>query len=41
LTAARDTAAVFVGQEQAAAMVSARPLAIVNNERVEVAPVFI
>lgn len=41
LTAARDAAAVIVGQEQAAAMVSSRPLAVVHNKRVEVAPVFI
>ncbi|MCL4298222.1 MAG: hypothetical protein KJ077_20970 [Anaerolineae bacterium] len=41
LAAARDAAAVIVGQEQAEAMVGARPLAIVKNEAVEVAPVFI
>lgn len=41
LAAARDAAAVIVGQEQAAAMVSVRPMAIVNNEPVVVAPVFI
>lgn len=41
LAAARDAAAVIVGQEQAAAMVSARPMAVVNNEPMAVAPVFI
>jgi protein-tyrosine phosphatase len=41
LAAARDAAAVIVGQEQAAAMVSARPMMILHNEQVEVAPVFI
>jgi len=41
LTAARDAAAVIVGLEQANAMVSARPIAIVKNESMIIAPVFI
>jgi protein-tyrosine phosphatase len=41
LTAARDVAAVIVGLEEATAMVSARPMAVVNNEPTTVAPVFI
>jgi protein-tyrosine phosphatase len=41
LTAARDVAAVIVGLEEATAMVSARPMAVVNNELMAVAPVFI
>ncbi|MCK6629705.1 MAG: capsular biosynthesis protein [Anaerolineae bacterium] len=41
LTAARDAAAAIVGLEQATAMVSARPLAIVKNEPIVIAPVFI
>lgn len=41
LTAARDAAAVIVGLEQANAMVSARPKAIVKNESMIIAPVFI
>jgi protein-tyrosine phosphatase len=41
LAAARDVAAVIVGLEEATAMVSARPMAVVNNESMAVAPVFI
>jgi protein-tyrosine phosphatase len=41
LAAARDVAAVIVGLEEATAMVSARPVAVVNNEPITVAPVFI
>jgi protein-tyrosine phosphatase len=41
LTAARDAAAKIVGPEEASAMVSARPMAVVNNQPMAVAPVFI
>ncbi len=41
LTAARDVAAGIVGQEQAEAMVTTRPLAVVKNEPIVIAPVFI
>jgi protein-tyrosine phosphatase len=41
LTAARDAAALIVGSEQAKAMVSARPLAIVNNKPIVIEPVLI
>jgi protein-tyrosine phosphatase len=41
LAAARDAAALIVGSEQASAMVSARPMAIVKNEPMAIAPVFI
>jgi protein-tyrosine phosphatase len=41
LSAARDAAAAIVGLDQATAMVSTRPMAIVNNEPITVAPVFI
>lgn len=41
LAAARDLAAVIVGLEEATAMVSSRPMAVVNNELMAIAPVFI
>jgi protein-tyrosine phosphatase len=41
LAAARDAAASIVGPEQAKAMVSTRPMAIVNNEPMAIEPVFI
>lgn len=41
LTAARDAAALIVGPQQAHAMVSTRPMAIVNNQPIIIEPVFI
>ena len=41
LAAARDAAAVIAGEEQARAMVSTRPMAVVKNEPMMITPVFI
>lgn len=41
LAAARDAAAAIVGLEQANAMVSMRPIAVVKNEPMAITPVFI